>query len=67
MKLKWLRYEEVHMSTAVAFQAYGRILWTVYSFKYLVTVLMAPDYGWPEVVVNLSKAQRRWPQLSRIL
>ena len=49
------------------FQAYDRPLETVSSLKYLGLPLTAIDNDWPEVIINLQKAQNIWARLSRIL
>ena len=59
--------EETRESAEKAFQAYGRPLKTVTSFKYLGRVLTAADDGYPEVVGNLQKARESWTRLTRIL
>ena len=41
------------MSTAAAFQAYGRILEVVTSFKYLGRVLTASEGDWTVLVNNM--------------
>ena len=51
----WLSVEEMWESTVRALQAYGRPMNSVTLFKYLGQVMMASDYAWPEVVVNLRK------------
>ena len=43
----------------VSFQAYGRPLGMVTSFKYLGRVLSALDGEWPVVVANIWKARSR--------
>ena len=50
-----------------AFQAYGRPLETVLSFKYLGCPLIATDNDWPEIITNLQKARNIWARLSIIL
>ena len=50
-----------------AFQAYGRPLETVLSFKYLGRPLTATDKDWPEIITNLQKARNIWARLSIIL
>ena len=37
------------------------------SFKYLRRLLTVMDDDWPEVIVNLQKAQKIWARLSMIL
>ena len=59
--------EEAHAGAAATFQAYGRPLEAVASFKYLGRVLTASDYDWTAVVSNLRKARRKWARFSRIL
>ena len=50
-----------------AFQAYGILLETVTSFKYLGRVLIVADDNWPVVVGNLKKPWKRWAWMTRIL
>ena len=50
-----------------AFQAYGRPLETVLSFKYLGLPLTATDNYWTEIITNLQKARNIWARLSIIL
>ena len=59
--------EEADEITAVDFQAYGRPLYAVISFKYLGRFLTAPENDWPEVVNNLINSRRKWARFSRIL
>ena len=66
-KMKWLLEEEAQMIKVVAFQEYRRPLETMSEYKYLGRVLTASDDYWSAVVANLSKAWRRWEQLSGIL
>ena len=47
--------------------AYGCLLETVPSFKYLDSILLELNYGLPEVVHNLRKAQKKWEWLSQVL
>ena len=54
-------------STERAFEAYGKPLDTVSTFKYLGRVMTAGDDNWPEVAGNLVKSQKSWGRLSRIL
>ena len=49
------------------FQAYGRPLDTVTSFKYLGRVLTTADDNCTEVVRNMKKAQKSWEWLNSIL
>ena len=66
-KLPRLASEEMKEITERAFQAYGRPLNLVTSFKYLGRNLTASDYYWPTLVGNLSKASKKWIRLSIIL
>ena len=50
-----------------AFQAYGRPIDMVNSYKYLARVLTAADGDWPEVVGNLKKEWKSWARLERTL
>ena len=54
-------------SVARAFQAYGRPIETVTSFKCLVQVMTASDDNFPVVVGNLQKEQKSWSRLTKIL
>ena len=54
-------------STERAFEAYGKPLETVSTFKYLVRVMAAGYDDWPAVAGNLVKARKSWGRLSRIL
>ena len=45
----------------------GLSLTLVLSFKYLGITLMASDYDWKVVVVNLRKARKKWARMWRIL
>ena len=56
-KRQRLAEEEIRES---AFQAYGRPLVTVTSFKYSRRVLAAADDEWPVLVGNLQKARKSW-------
>ena len=44
------------MGTDRAFRGYDCMLTNVAAFKYLVRILTATDYDWPEVVSNLWKS-----------
>ena len=55
--------EEMRGMEERAFQAYGRPLDTVTSFKYLGRVLTAGYDKWPELVVKLKKG---WKSLERL-
>ena len=59
--------EELRESVERAFQAYGRPLEMVNSFKYLGRVLTEVDDDWTAVVRNLKKARKSWDQTIRIL
>ena len=45
-------------STERAFEAYGKPLEMVMTFKYLRRVMTSGDDDWPAVVVNLVKARK---------
>ena len=57
---------QLNRSTERAFQAYGRPLNLVTSFKYLVWILTALENDWPVVVGNLRNSRKKWAQLSII-
>ena len=59
--------EEVQASAPVSFQAYGRPLEALSSFKYLWRVLTASDDNCPELIFNLSRSWWKWARKSRIL
>ena len=59
--------EDIWDSAERAFQAYGRPLEAVTSFKYLGWVLTAADNDWPVIVGNLKKSRKSWAQLTSIL
>ena len=50
-----------------AFQAYGGLLETVTSFKYLGMVLTTGDDNWPATAGNLRKARKSWMHMTVIL
>ena len=50
--------EELRESAGRVFQAYGILIETVTSFKYMGRVLMTTENDWPEVVGNLRKARK---------
>ena len=58
---------ELQNSTERAFEAYGKALETVSTFKYLGRVMTAVDDNWPSVAGNLVKSQKSWGRLSWIL
>ena len=58
---------ELRDITERAFDAYGKPLETVSTFKYLGRVMTAGDDDWPEVAGNLVKARKSWGRLARIL
>ena len=58
---------ELRDSTEWSFEAYGKPLETVSTFKYLVRVMTAGDENWPAVAGNLVKAQKSWGRMSRII
>ena len=53
--------------TERAFEAYGKPIETVTTFKYLVRVMTAGDDNWPSVAGKLVKARKSWGRLERIL
>ena len=58
---------ELRDSTEWSFEAYGKPLETVSTFKYLVRVMTAGDENWPAVAGNLVKAQKTWGRMLRII
>ena len=58
---------ELRESTEMAFEAYGKQLEAVPSFKYLGRIMTAGDDDWLAVVGNLGKARKSWGRLTRIL
>ena len=58
---------ELRDSMERAFEAYGKPLETVATFKYLGRVMTAGDDDWPAVVGNLRKAWNSWAQMTRIM
>ena len=58
---------DLRYSTERAFNAYGKPLEAVSTFKYLGWVMTVGDDDWLAVVGNLVKAQKNWGRLSRIL
>ena len=69
--VEWKRWrlteEEMQESAERYFQAYGRPLATVTSFKYLVQVMTKADEVWTVVVGKIWKVQKSWEQMERIL
>ena len=59
--------EDLRESLERAFQAYGELLETMTSFKYLGRVLTAGDGNWPSVAGNLRKDMKSWMRMTRIL
>ena len=59
--------EEKRESAKRDFQAYGRPLETVTSFKYLGRVLKPGGDDWPSVGEILKRARKSWSRLTRIL
>ena len=55
------------MGTDRAFRGYDCMLTNVAAFKYLVRILTATDYDWPEVVSNLWKSWKNWERMMSIL
>ena len=58
---------ELRDSTERAFEAYGKPLEMVATFKYLGKVMTEGDDDWPAVAGNLVKERKSWGRLSRIL
>ena len=58
---------ELRESTEMAFEAYGKQLEAVPSFKYLGRIMKARDDDWPAVAGNLVKARKSWGRLTRIM
>ena len=58
---------ELRESTERAFEAYGKPIEAVSSFKYLVRIMTAGDDDWPVVAGNLVKARKSWGRPARIL
>ena len=54
-------------STERAFEAYGKTIKAVPSFKYLGRIMTAGEDDWPAVAGNLVKSQKSWGSLTRIL
>ena len=63
------RFEEAEAreSSERAFEAYGKPLKNVLTFRYLGRVLMTGDDDWIALVVNLEKARKSWGRLSWVL
>ena len=66
-KRRRLAEAETTESSKQAFEAYGGPINNVLEFRYLGRVLTAGDDEWLAVVGNLSKAQKSWGRLSRVL
>ena len=66
-KRRWMADAELRDSTEMDFEAYGKPLETVSTFKYLGRVMTAGDDDWTEVAGNLLKVRKSWGRLSRIL
>ena len=64
---KWMVEAELQESMERAFEAYGKPLETVATFKYLGRVMTTGDKDCPAVAGNLVKARKSWGRLSRIL
>ena len=58
---------ELRDSTERDFEAYGKPLETVSTFKYLGRVMTAGDDDWTAVAGNLVKARKSWGSLPQIL
>ena len=66
-KIRRMVEAELRDSTERAFEAYGKPLETVSTFKYLGRVMTAGDDYWLAVAGNLVKARKIWGSLLRIL
>ena len=66
-KIRRMAEAELRYSTERAFQAYGKPLEMLATFKYLGRVMTAGDDDWPAVAGNLIKARKSWGRLLRIL
>ena len=66
-KQRRLAEAEIRESTEMAFEAYGEQIESVPRFTYLGRKMTAGDDDWPEVAGNLTKAQRSWGRLQKIL
>ena len=58
---------ELQEITEMAFEAYGKQLEAVPSFKYLGRIMTSGDDDWPAVAGKLAKARNSWGRLTRIL
>ena len=66
-KIRRMAETELRESTEMAFEAYGKQLEVVHSFKYLGRIMTVGYDDWPAVAGNLMKARKSWGQLKRIL
>ena len=66
-KRRRLAETELQEITEMAFEAYGKQLEAVPSFKYLGRIMTVGDDDWPAVAGNLVKARKSWRQLKRVL
>ena len=66
-KRLWLSAEVDWSGVETTFWAYGQLLANVFSFKYLENLLTDMEENWPAAVINLSKAQRKWERMLRIM
>ena len=64
---RWMVKAELRDSMERAFEAYGKPLETLLSFKYLGRLMTTGDDDWQAVAGNLVKAQKSLGRLSRIL
>ena len=62
-KRQWMAEAELRDSTERAFEAYGNLLETVTTFKYMGWVMTAGGDDWPAVAKNLVKARKSWGRL----
>ena len=67
IKRRRMAEAELRDSTERAFEAYGKTLDTVSTFKYLGQVMTVGDDNWPVVTGNIVKERKIWGRLSRIL
>ena len=63
----WPQEADLRDRTERAFEAYGKRLDTVSTFKYLGRAMTEGYDDWPELAGNLVKARKRWGRLLRIL
>ena len=66
-KRQWMAEAELRDSTERAFEAYGKPLEPVTTFKYMERVMTEGDDEWPVVTGNLVKARKNWGRMGIIL